>query len=149
MGTRARIGIVKPDGHIISIYTHWDGSPDHHAPILLGHWATPEKLSELLALGDLSTLAEQIGEKHDFESRDRRDWCKSYKRDRNEAGCEAQIHSGTTAFEQVAYDCDAKYVYLLRDGRWIFSETPGDDGPFKYADLKIPEPQPDTISNPY
>jgi hypothetical protein len=150
MGTRARVGIVRPDGSIISIYTHWDGYPAHHAPILLGHYDTPEKMGELLALGDLSVLAENIGEKQDFDDRDHRDWCKSYGRDRGEKDCKANLSPSTTAFEQSAHDCGAEYVYLLDGGGWIYSEVPMyATQSFHYGELKIPAPRPDTISDPY
>ena len=38
MSTRARIGIVRPNGSILSIYTHSDGYISHHGPILLEHY---------------------------------------------------------------------------------------------------------------
>ncbi len=91
MGTRARVGIENADGHITSIYTHWDGDPSHHGPILTGSFATLERVTELMTLGDLSILGEEIGERHPFDNPDN-DVCTAYGRDRDETGVDAVTH---------------------------------------------------------
>ena len=67
-----------------SIYTHWDGQPAHHGPILKRHYADEEAVRGLLALGDLSVLAPEPGEQQDFDSPDHPCWCLAYGRDRGE-----------------------------------------------------------------
>ena len=47
MGTRARIGRINPSGSITSIYTHWDGYPSHHLPILTQYYATAYRVAAL------------------------------------------------------------------------------------------------------
>lgn len=111
MSTRARVGIVEPDGSVTSIYTHWDGYPDHHGPILLNHYTTEERVRALLALGDLSSLAENIGEKHDFNNRPD-GVCNAYGRDRGEAGTDARHSASVDDLKNIAEE----YTYLFRPG---------------------------------
>lgn len=111
MGTRARIGIVEPDGSVTSIYTHWDGYPDHHGPILLNHYATEERVRALLALGDLSVLDEGLGEKHDFDNRPE-GVCNAYGRDRGEADVSARRSASVDDLKKIAEE----YTYLFRPG---------------------------------
>ncbi len=66
MATRSRIGMVKSDGKIVSVYCHWDGYPSHVGKLLLEDYNTLEKVAELLSHGSISSLYERIGEKHDF-----------------------------------------------------------------------------------
>ena len=61
MATRSLIGKQNADGTITSIYCHFDGYPEHNGVILQEHYSTPVSVGELLALGNLSVLAEQIG----------------------------------------------------------------------------------------
>lgn len=94
MSTNARIGVQNEDGTVTSVYTHWDGYPSHHGPLLLEHYATEESLRRLLALGDLSSLAPEIGEAHDFDRAldEHPDWVNAYGRDRGEQDVDARTH---------------------------------------------------------
>ena len=119
MSTNARIGIENGDGTATSIYTHWDGYPTHHAPILQEHYATDQHLRQLLALGDLSILDAAIGEKHDFDMgfEDRAKlgpWCVAYGRDRGEDDVAAKTHP----IDQWP-DYGQEYEYLLKPGGWV------------------------------
>jgi hypothetical protein len=116
MSTRARVGIENADGTITSIYTHYDGYPEHHAPILLENYATEESLRALLALGDLSSLGPELGEKHDFdEPHDvHPNWSKAYDRDRGEDNVAAVTHP----LDEWP-DYSQEYEYVLRDARWF------------------------------
>ena len=67
MATRSTIGIIdNRTGVVTSIYCHWDGYPEHNGEILVKHWSDPDKIWALMDLGALSSLGEEIGEKHDF-----------------------------------------------------------------------------------
>ncbi len=131
MSTRARIGRLNDDGTVTSIYTHSDGYPDHHAPILSEHYATTEDIDALLALGDLSALGETIGEDQGigwFDARwnkfrverddPRRNWCLAYRRDRGESDVDAVTHP---ADEWPDYS--QSFEYLFRDGHWLYREA--------------------------
>ena len=67
MGTRSMIAIENPHSKAVkSIYCHWDGYLAHNGSILNEHYSNSPKVNNLIALGDLSSLGTQIGEKHPF-----------------------------------------------------------------------------------
>lgn len=140
MGTRARIGRINEDGTVTSIYTHWDGYPEHHAPILLGAYDTPAKLKKLFALGDLSTLGSELGEKHDFDeplyNTEKKDWCKSYGRDRGEPA-PATMHSGLGEFYESANPCDFIYLAKGKPMKWFYAPLESTD-PIRQTSLLRP-----------
>lgn len=121
MSTRARIGIENDDGTVTSVYTHFDGYPTHHAPILTESYSEPEKLRELLALGDMSILAPEIGRKHSFDGHsgniEANAWCLFYDRDRGESDVAAVTHPADTW-----PDYGHVYEYLLRPNGWTTRE---------------------------
>jgi hypothetical protein len=127
MGTRARIGLRAEDDSVVSIYTHWDGYPDHHGPILLNHYNTKVKVKELLALGDLSILGAKIGVKQDFYDHAYDGMCLAYGRDRGEKDCKALKSLSVEAFEKETNDSWGEYAYLF-DGLdwWLFNEATSD-----------------------
>ena len=47
-------------GKYNGIYTHWDGYPEHHLPILEKHYMDFEKIKKLISLGSVSVFAEEI-----------------------------------------------------------------------------------------
>jgi hypothetical protein len=130
MGTRARIAIATPTGYR-SIYTHWDGGPEHHGRILLEHYTDPDKIRELIALGDLSSLRGEIGAKHPFDppSYDERDaWneaygkmCNAYGRDRGEKNVDTAEHKSFASLARTARNCDAEWLYVWLDEKWLFA----------------------------
>ena len=62
MATRSRIAIENQDGTVTSIYCHFDGYLEHNGKILQNHFTNREKVEQLIALGDLSCLGEDIEE---------------------------------------------------------------------------------------
>lgn len=113
MSTNSRIGILNEDGSVISIYCHWDGYPSHNGKILFESYNTPEKIYALMELGDLSSLGEEIGEKHDFNERPE-GVCTAYGRDRDESDVEPRTYKN----EQDFYANGQEYNYLFKDGKW-------------------------------
>lgn len=85
MATRSRIGIENPDGTVTSIYCHNNGNPFHNGRVLKEHYAQPEKVKALIALGDISSLDEQVEcpEGHSFSNRVK-GYTVAYHRDRGE-----------------------------------------------------------------
>jgi hypothetical protein len=72
MATRSRLRMCLPSGEAKKpIYCHFDGYPSNMIPLLRGHYNTIEKVRELMALGNLSILAERVkpepGESHSYE----------------------------------------------------------------------------------
>jgi hypothetical protein len=122
MGTRSNIGIIHEDNTVTMIYCHWDGYPSNNGRILLDHYMDLEKIQQLMDLGSLSSLKEEIGEKHDFESRDHENWCMAYGRDRGETDVSAIEYSS----KEEALQNMEEYLYLWdknkkSKNKWIMS----------------------------
>ena len=81
MGTRSDIIVHRADGLWHRIYCHWDGYLKHNGMILFNHYTGQEKVEQLIALGNLSSLGPEIGRKHSFEARGKT-MCTAYIRDR-------------------------------------------------------------------
>lgn len=60
MATRSMIYKEQQDGTLKGIYCHWDGYLEYNGSILLEHYSDPDKLEKLLALGDISSLGEEL-----------------------------------------------------------------------------------------
>jgi hypothetical protein len=92
MATRSLIGIKNSNPHLPGeidyIYCHWDGYLENNGKILLENYTDPFKLQKLIDTGDLSSLAPEIGEKHDFDN-PVEGVCTFYGRDRGETGVDA------------------------------------------------------------
>jgi hypothetical protein len=119
MATRSNIGLLNPDGTITGIYCHWDGYPNHQMPILENHYDTLEKVITLLALGNLSFLAPEIGESNPFEDASGK-YCCAYGRDRGEKGQEAKTYSGVD--DRNFYFNDYSYLFIEGQG-WTYTEN--------------------------
>jgi len=64
MATRSAIAVTH--GTVVKgVYCHWDGYIDHNGVILQEHYDSA-KANHLVALGDVSSLQPEIGEKHAF-----------------------------------------------------------------------------------
>jgi hypothetical protein len=133
MGTRSRIGVMHGD-KVKSIYCHWDGYLEHNGEILQEHYDSA-RANNLVALGDLSSLRANIGEKHAFSQFElpadeveafkalTEDWCTFYGRDRGEKGTEFKVAQTFAEFLEQAEGCDAEYYYIMRDGVWYVGDT--------------------------
>ena len=122
MGTRSVIGVMHGDV-CKSVYCHWDGYLDHNGSILLEHYDS-SKANHLVALGDLSSLAPEIGEKHDFNDRAACEGvCTFYGRDRGETGTEYRVTHDFVTFLERVDACGAEYYYIMKDGVWYCGDS--------------------------
>ena len=133
MGTRSRIGVMHGD-KVKSVYCHWDGYLEHNGAILQEHYDSA-KANNLVALGDLSSLRSELGEKHAFSQFDvpveqveaykaqTENWCTFYGRDRGETGTEWTVHEDFVSFLEHCDNCGAEYYYIMRDGVWYCGDT--------------------------
>lgn len=129
MATRSIIAKSLGEGQAKVVYCHWDGYPSYVGRILLKNYDAA-KLDELLALGDLSVLGENLGEKHDF-GKDIEGVCTFYGRDRGEAGTDAEVVSEEAgSIRKYANERGTEYVYLLRDHQWFYLSVYGSDSDF-------------------
>ena len=117
MSTRSRIAVKNQNGSYDSIYVHFDGYG--HLPILNQFYSTEDKVRELINLGDLSVLGEEIGTKTDFSTFSGQDQCLAYGRDRGETSTNPinSVDYGTLL--GLARNCGAEYLYIFEKGkRW-------------------------------
>ena len=115
MGTRSTIALEYADGTVDQIYCHWDGYLNHNGTILQEHYQDPAIVQRMMELGDMSSLGEAIGDKHDFN--DRSNDCTFYGRDRGEDGTEANSFASYKDYRANAQR--EEYNYILRtDGKW-------------------------------
>jgi hypothetical protein len=118
-----------------SVYCHWDGYLEHNGAILQGHYYDSAKANHLVALGDMSSLDEQIGEKHPFdgysgeeakalyEHARKNKWTTFYARDRGEKDTEFQVAQTFAEFLEQCDGCAAEYYYIMKDGVWYVGDT--------------------------
>ena len=128
MGTRSRIGVMHGD-NVKSVYCHWDGYLEHNGAILQEHYDSV-KANQLVALGDLSSLKPEIGEKHAFSQFELRaeevagfkllteNMCTFYGRDRGETGKEWKTHTNFVDFFECVEGDWCEWYYIMRDGVW-------------------------------
>lgn len=130
MGTRSRIGVMH--GTVCkSVYCHWDGYLEYNGTILQKHYDS-SKANNLVALGDLSSLRPNIGEKHAFSQFEvpadevetfktlTEDMCTFYGRDRGESGTEFKVNHTFAEFLEQCDNCGAEYYYIMEDGQWFY-----------------------------
>ncbi len=118
MSTRSLIGAVQEDGSVKFIYCHWDGYPEHNGKVLLSHYKSQEKVKSLLALGNLSFLAEKLGRRHSFDNAPD-GVCTAYGRDRGEENTQAKCLPSSGEF--LRKSMGTEYWYLFRNGKWYYS----------------------------
>lgn len=146
MGTRSMIAIENPHSKAVkSIYCHWDGYLQHNGSLLEKHYSNSPKVNNLIALGDLSSLRPEIGDKHTFSRLDSTlpeaeyealygNMCTFYTRDRGE---DAPYKFFPTIKDAVAYYDGSwcEYFYLFRydadleTGKWFYRTR--EDGRWK------------------
>ena len=137
MATRSTIALEYADGTVGQVYCHWDGYLAHNGEILRTHYMDPFKVRELLNLGDLSALAEDIGTKHSFEDKVPNQ-CTFYGRDRGETEVGQMMYPDLQTY--LSESRREEYDYLLRrvEGKptW-FVRTPTYDQVWVQLDMAI------------
>ena len=134
MATRSTIALLRDNGEVVKVYCHWDGYLENNGELLVKHYNTPEKIEALLALGDISSLGEVVGEKHPFDTYDKSKlsaedlaladraedgaWTKYYGRDRGETGTEAKVYKDLGEYEAKAQFEEYNYCFIY--GTWYY-----------------------------
>jgi hypothetical protein len=117
MSTRSAIA-MKVDNGYKAIYCHYDGYPEGVGAILKEHYTDLDKVEELIALGDISSLGKEVhipeGVEHSFDKRVE-GITTAYMRDRGEMDCEAQLYKTVS---DVKSAIDNQYLYVFEDGKW-------------------------------
>lgn len=111
----------QPPLTIRAIYCHIGGSIDDNGQKLASHYTDVSKIESLLALGGLSELGKDAGEKVDSAKARYSGVTIAYQRDRGDEPDYSNItHTFTTEAElrQLTNHFDAETMFLHRDGRW-------------------------------
>jgi hypothetical protein len=101
MATRSLIGINLDNEITKIIYCHWDGYPSGVGQVLVENYNTPSSITDLMGLGDLSSLGETL------------DQCTAYHRDRKEPWGQVEPRDvNTNEIVSVGGDYNADYIYI-------------------------------------
>lgn len=124
MGTRSTIA-VKHGNRIKAVYCHWDGYIEHNGQILLENYDST-KANFLVALGDISSLGENIGKQHSFDLRavegsEESTWTTFYGRDRGEEDVEFKSFSSEAEWMDYYDGSGAEFYYVMDAGVWYVS----------------------------
>jgi hypothetical protein len=107
MATRSRIAIENQDGSVTSVYCHWDGYIKTNGVILDENYYTKDKVEELIALGDLSSLDETINR------------TVAYHRDQGDDLIQTPFNNVEELFED-GFRSGVEYIYCFtKDGIWL------------------------------
>lgn len=132
MATRSTIALEFADGTVQQVYCHWDGYLENNGQILFKHYVDPFKTRDLIDQGDISSLGEVVGEKHDFSRLDTQipedeyerlygHMTTFYGRDRGETGTGAKKFADFADYKENF--CHEEYAYILRrDGNWYVKQ---------------------------
>lgn len=134
MSTRSTISVLNKDNTVTSIYCHSDGYLQGVGYMLFTHYNTPEMVQELIALGDLSCLQENLNplpiapkqrwsgpdpapmiEHHTFDD-PQTGVTVAYLRDRNSLG-EPAYEPWPTLADYFQHGCDQDFNYYY-NGKW-------------------------------
>lgn len=138
MSTRSYIVIErkKEDGTkwYEGIYCHHDGYPSWNGRILQENYQDRKLVEELISLGDMSSLKEELyptvgkEDEHSFDHPEK-NVCIFYGRDRGEEGVEPK----EVNLNELASDYWIEFVYIYTlDGKWMCSAN----NPSKICDLE-------------
>lgn len=115
MSTRSRIGIRLENGNIASVYCHFDGYiRGGVGEQLTKNYKTRERASEIIALGNLSSLGKSLNKKD----------TKAYSRDRGEQ-LSSLISTSTLSYERYGESSQVDYLYLYEADGWAVFKVSG------------------------
>lgn len=134
MATRSMIAQMDDNGITAqAVYCHWDGYLENNGRILQDHYNSV-KTRELISLGDISSLREEIGSAHPFSRLEcglnSDQWeaqygnqCTFYGRDRGESNTAASSYSSLAELIDSAEGCGAQFVYILLGEEWFYTQS--------------------------
>jgi hypothetical protein len=121
--------------NVKSIYCHWDGYLGFNGQVLQEFYDSA-KANQLVALGDMSSLRADIGEKHPFSPHDLpeemrnmtlgeynakfENMCTFYGRDRGEVCVEHKVAHTFAEFLEQCERSGAEYYYVMENSQWYF-----------------------------
>jgi hypothetical protein len=128
MATSSFIGVQKPNGSIEAIYCYANGYPSGLGLTLQTYHNSEEAANQIIALGDLSYLAEKLapeeGQVHSFNSLVQ-GVTLAYHRDRGEPFIQPKKYDSVEHFLNKSNISAVNYLYLFRDSAWFFTPVYG------------------------
>jgi hypothetical protein len=106
------IGMVREDGTVRAIYSHWDGYPAHVGILLKSFYDTADTVTALLDRGDVSSLGSTLEETNFFG-------------DRGEDDVFAKEFTDIAEAVQYYTECWCEYFYVFEDGIWMVRDYNG------------------------
>ena len=126
MSTRCFIGKLDEKSNDVKfIYCHWDGYPEYVGYILDTYYKDAGKVEDLLDLGDISSLKEEVSPSPFYKEEDIKDKVTvAYFRDKGgEWDSIAPKHTQLANYEKGENTID--YLYLYKDGNWYVDRENG------------------------
>jgi hypothetical protein len=108
MSTRSRIGVLNENGSIESVYCHSDGYPEGVGETLTSNYNSEEKAREIISLGDLSFLGDDLTSGNTA----------AYGRDRGEDDVGSKKSRTEKGFITLTSETGGEYAYLFTAGHW-------------------------------
>lgn len=105
------------NGSVLSIYSHWDNSPEHNGRILRTHYNTREKVASLIDGGDVSS----IWTDKDWNGNEWSD-CKYQALTYAMRGDNCPPRLDANKYDYVANGEEYAYLYTLND-EWVCYDT--------------------------
>ena len=136
MATRSIIAVIEAKGiggaddTIKAIYCHNDGYLSNNGKILDQHYANEDKVNELLAGGDISSLKDTI-EDTIFYHRDKGDCYEGVKA--------VTLKNETKLLKHAFEECDAEVVYMFAYGSWYVYDNAECIGNCSYQFIELEE----------
>ena len=127
MATRSVIAKLDETG-VQAIYCHNAGYLSNNGKILDQHYADENKVDNLIAQGDVSSLRDTIAD------------TTFYARDRGEIDKEAATLKDESALLKYAFEsCDAEVVYMFAYGSWYVYDNSNAIGNCSYQFIELEE----------
>lgn len=146
MSTRSRIGILKENGSIESIYCHLDGYPEWVGKKLYRYYNNPERIKKLINLGDISHLENNLEPNPEMEHKfghdtEQKNVVVAYHRDRNEDWkfVKPLLSKDIKEFEKFCLDSDQEFAYLYdeKNSKFLWSKIPwSSDDKMEFSNLE-------------
>lgn len=132
MSTRSNIIMRNVDGSCEVIYCHSDGYLAWNGRMLLDHYQDLNKVNDLISLGDISVLKENVhpnpNKPHNFEER-QSSVVVAYGRDRGEQGVESRYYKNVNVYlSSLGKYSGIEYLYLydILTRTWFYDDRNGD-----------------------
>lgn len=130
MSTRSNIILYK-DNKYYTIFCRWDGYPGWVGKLLLNYYQSPQKIWELIQLGNILSLGREIGKKHKPEVNNSSEVVTAHHRDKGEKWENTHYRIYNTKKEALV-ECINDFTYIFEKespfltqedeslGKWYF-----------------------------